>query len=98
MSPLIGRQLELAKALDVLGKRQANNPIIIGPSGVGKTALVEGLAAAIMGEAGALNDKRLLSLEVETLMAGTALRGSLSERLAGVRREVAEQRHRAVHR
>ena len=90
LSPLIGRQLELAKALDVLGKRQANNPIIIGPSGVGKTALVEGLAAAIIeGEAGALNDKRLLSLEVGALMAGTALRGSLSERLAGVRREVA---------
>ena len=90
LNPVVGRDVELAKTLDVLGKRQANNPLIIGPSGVGKTALVEGLAMAIAdGDAGPLNDKRLLALEVGALLAGTALRGSLSERLAGVRREVA---------
>ena len=86
----MGRDVELAKTLDVLGKRQANNPLIIGPSGVGKTALVEGLALAIAaGEAGPLNETRLLALEVGALLAGTALRGSLSERLSSVRREVA---------
>jgi len=90
LSPVVGRDVELAKTLDVLGKRQANNPLIIGPSGVGKTALVEGLALAIAaGEAGPLNETRLLALEVGALLAGTALRGSLSERLSSLRREVA---------
>jgi ATP-dependent Clp protease ATP-binding subunit ClpC len=91
ISPLIGRVEELDQMLDILGKRQSNNPLIVGASGVGKTALVEGLAQRIAdGEAGAVQDRRLLALEVGSLLAGTALRGSLSERVKALRREVAE--------
>jgi ATP-dependent Clp protease ATP-binding subunit ClpC len=89
LNAVLGRDGELAKMMDVLGKRQANNPLIVGPSGVGKTALVEGLALAIAeGQAGPLNERRLMALEVGSLLAGTALRGSLSERLTALRREV----------
>jgi ATP-dependent Clp protease ATP-binding subunit ClpC len=91
ISPLIGRSAELDRMLDILGKRQSNNPLIVGPSGVGKTALVEGLAQRIAdGDGGAVQDRRLLGLEVGSLLAGTALRGSLSERVKALRREVAE--------
>ncbi|MAO84563.1 MAG: AAA family ATPase [Myxococcales bacterium] len=85
ISPIVGRQEELGKILDILGKRRSNNPVIVGPPGVGKTALVEGLAHALQ-ESG--DERRILGLDIGRLMAGTGLRGSLSDRLGRLRQEI----------
>ena len=89
--PLIGRNKETMQMLRILQKRRGNNPCLVGDPGVGKTALVEGLARA--GAEGAefaswLSDKVILELETARLVAGTQLRGSFSERLIQVRDEV----------
>jgi ATP-dependent Clp protease ATP-binding subunit ClpC len=88
----IGRAAELQVLIDVLGKRRANNPVLVGPPGVGKTAIVEGLAVKIHRrdpDVAALFDCRILALDAGALLAGTSLRGALSERLRGIKAEVA---------
>jgi ATP-dependent Clp protease ATP-binding subunit ClpC len=89
IDPVIGRDREIDEALDVLGKRRSNNPVLVGEPGVGKTAVVEGIAGrlvALGGEAAAR--KILVEMDVAGLVAGTQLRGSLSEKLNGIKDEV----------
>jgi len=89
IDPVIGRALEVKQLVDVLNKRRSNNPILVGPPGVGKTAIVEGLARAmVFEETAGLDDRTLISLDVGTLLCGTQLRGSFQERLAGIKKEV----------
>jgi ATP-dependent Clp protease ATP-binding subunit ClpC len=85
LDPALGRESEVEEVLDVLGKRRANNPLLVGEPGVGKTAIVEGLARRLV-ETGA--DRILVQLDVSSLVAGTQLRGSFSERLQGIQEEV----------
>jgi ATP-dependent Clp protease ATP-binding subunit ClpC len=84
LDPAIGRERETEELLDILGKRRANNPVLVGEPGVGKTAIVEGLAQRLLG----ISDRMLVELDVAGLVAGTQLRGSFSERLLGIKEEV----------
>lgn len=87
--PLIGREKELNEMIDILGKRRANNPCLVGPPGVGKTALVEGLAVLLAhSDIPGLSGKTIIELDMGSLLAGTQLRGSLSEKLKGIKEEV----------
>lgn len=85
LDPVIGRQRELRKMIQVLLKRKKNNPIMIGEAGVGKTAVVEGLAQRIFESDSpmleGLRDRTILELDLMSLMGGTGLRGQLEERL-----------------
>ncbi|MBT6432985.1 MAG: ATP-dependent Clp protease ATP-binding subunit [Deltaproteobacteria bacterium] len=90
---VIGRDQELEALIDTLGKRRSNNPILIGPPGVGKTAIVEGLAVKIARgdlEVSHFQDKFLFALDTGSLVAGTSLRGAFSERMATIKEEVAK--------
>ncbi len=91
LDPALGRERETEEVLDILGKRRANNPVLVGEPGVGKTAIVEGLAGRML-EA----DRILLELDVSGLVAGTQLRGAFSERLIGVKDEVRRAAGRVV--
>ncbi|MGE5894149.1 MAG: ATP-dependent Clp protease ATP-binding subunit [bacterium] len=90
LDPVIGREDEIERLLQVLGRRIKNNPAIIGEPGVGKTAIVEGLAQKIMtGDVPeALIGKRIISLDLGALIAGTKYRGQFEERLKVVMREI----------
>ena len=92
LDPVIGRDAEIDELLDVLARRRGNNPILVGPPGVGKTAVVEGLArrlqAAGDGTRG-LGDRTIMELSVGALISGTGVRGALAEKLAAVQAEVA---------
>lgn len=88
---IVGRDDEITKLIDIVGKRRANNPILIGEPGVGKTAIVEGLARQFveMGADGnALGQRAIIELELGRVLSGTQLRGALSERLMGIKEEV----------
>src|SRR5574340_1634543 len=86
LDPVIGRQMEIERVIQVLARRTKNNPALIGEPGVGKTAIVEGLAQRIVdGDVPApLMNKRLLQLDVGSLVAGTMYRGQFEERLKRV--------------
>jgi len=86
LDPVIGRQMEIERVIQILARRTKNNPALIGEPGVGKTAIVEGLAQRIVeGDVPApLLDKRLLQLDVGSLVAGTMYRGQFEERLKRV--------------
>jgi len=86
LDPVIGRQLEIERVIQILARRNKNNPALIGEPGVGKTAIVEGLAQRIItGDVPApLLDKRVLQLDVGSLVAGTMYRGQFEERLKRV--------------
>lgn len=91
IEPVIGRSEELEKLVDILNKRKSNNPLIIGPPGVGKTALVEGLAWRMVHEAETLPglaNRVIYQLDASSLLKGTHLRGSFSERMDALRTEV----------
>jgi ATP-dependent Clp protease ATP-binding subunit ClpC len=89
LDPLIGREREIEQIIDILGKRRANNPLLVGEPGVGKTAIVEGLAQKmILEQSGPLQGKLLIEIELGNLLAGTQMRGSLQERLAALKEEV----------
>ncbi|MBK5257317.1 MAG: ATP-dependent Clp protease ATP-binding subunit [Vicinamibacteria bacterium] len=92
LDPVIGRRDEIERIIEILGRRQRNNPVLIGEPGVGKTALVEALAALIVqGEAPKpLLDKRVLALDLALLVAGTKYRGQFEERLKNLLKELAE--------
>ncbi|RJQ15104.1 MAG: ATP-dependent Clp protease ATP-binding subunit [Nitrospiraceae bacterium] len=92
LDPVIGRENEIERVLQILGRRVKNNPVIIGESGVGKTAIVEGLAQRIIAEDIPENliDKRIVSLDLGALIAGTKYRGQFEERLKLVMKEIAQ--------
>ncbi|HEY7411862.1 MAG TPA: ATP-dependent Clp protease ATP-binding subunit [Vicinamibacteria bacterium] len=92
LDPLVGRQEELARIVQVLCRRTRNNPVLIGEPGVGKTALVEGLANKIVqGDVPVyLAEKRILALDISLIVAGTKYRGQFEERLKTIMRELTE--------
>src|SRR6059036_3831127 len=90
--PLIGREKELERIIQILSRRTKNNPILLGEPGVGKTAIVEGLATRIVEGAVPLfiANKRILSLDLSLIVAGTKYRGQFEERLKGIIKELKE--------
>jgi ATP-dependent Clp protease ATP-binding subunit ClpB len=92
LDPVIGRDEEIRRVIQVLSRRTKNNPVLIGEPGVGKTAIVEGLAQRIVSGdiPDSLRDRRVITLDMGSLIAGAMYRGEFEERLKGVLKEVSE--------
>jgi ATP-dependent Clp protease ATP-binding subunit ClpC len=90
LDPVIGRADEIEQAIEILSRRTKNNPVLIGEAGVGKTAIVEGLAQAIVdgGVPQQLRDKRVVSLDLPAMLSGTRYRGDFEERLTKLMDEI----------
>jgi ATP-dependent Clp protease ATP-binding subunit ClpC len=98
LDPLVGREAEIERVVQILCRRTKNNPVLIGEPGVGKTAIVEGLAQRIVsGDVPSfLENKRILSLDLSLIVAGTKYRGQFEERLKQIMRELIENPHYIV--
>src|SRR6266702_4448407 len=94
LDPLVGRDREVEEAIDILGKRRTNNPLLVGEPGVGKTAIVDGIAQRLVEERGP--ERLLVELDMASIVAGTQLRGSFSEKLLGIKDEVRRANGRVV--
>ncbi|HNW43970.1 MAG TPA: ATP-dependent Clp protease ATP-binding subunit, partial [Elusimicrobiales bacterium] len=98
LDPVIGRSDEIERVIQVLGRRTKNNPVLVGEPGVGKTAIVEGLAQKIA--AGEISDtlvgKRLLSLDLASIVAGTKYRGEFEQRLKGIIEEIRKAKNNII--
>lgn len=92
--PVVGRDEEIDRALDVLAKRQGNNPCLIGAAGVGKTSVARGIAAAMV--ASEKDDRLVIEIPISELVAGTGVRGALAGRLAALKKEVKAAGDRVV--
>ena len=92
LDPVVGREVEIDRLIQILNRRTKNNPVLIGEAGVGKTAVVEGLAQRIIDNnvPDKLKNKRLLALDLPGMLAGSKFRGEFEERLQSVIREVKE--------
>ncbi|MDR0464726.1 MAG: ATP-dependent Clp protease ATP-binding subunit [Treponema sp.] len=92
LDPVVGRKSEISRTVRILARRTKNNPILVGEPGVGKTAIVEGLAQLLASEAvpEALSGKRILSLDMGLVVAGTKYRGEFEERIKKILREVSQ--------
>ncbi|MDR2618683.1 MAG: AAA family ATPase, partial [Treponema sp.] len=95
LDPVVGRQKEINRAVRILARRTKNNPVLVGEPGVGKTAIVEGLAQLFAGNdvPSSLSGKRILSLDMGSIVAGTKYRGEFEERLKKIMREIAGARN-----
>jgi len=96
LDPVVGRAKEIEEVIDILGKRRTNNPCLLGEAGVGKTAVVEGVAQQLVTLRGTLGSKVLIELDMASLVAGTQLRGSFSEKLNALKDEVKKADGRVV--
>ena len=98
LDPLIGRDSELERVVQILCRRTKNNPVLIGEPGVGKTAIVEGLAQRISNAVALpfLSEKRILSLDLSLIVAGTKYRGQFEERLKTIMKELMEDRNSMI--
>ena len=96
LDPLVGREREVEEAIDVLGKRRTNNPMLVGEPGVGKTAIVEGIAQRLLADGGAQAARTVVEIDMAGVVAGTQLRGSFSEKLLGLKDEVRRAEGRVV--
>src|SRR5574339_610699 len=94
LDPTIGREKEIERVMEILARRKKNNPVLIGEPGVGKTAIVEGLALMIANGLcpDVLRDHRVLSLDMAAVIAGTKYRGQFEERLKAVMNEIAQNK------
>jgi ATP-dependent Clp protease ATP-binding subunit ClpC len=98
LDPLIGRDIEIERMIQILCRRTKNNPVLIGEPGVGKTAIVEGLAQRIVAAKvpPQLMDKKILALDISLIVAGTKYRGQFEERLKTIMKELVENRNLIV--
>ena len=98
LDPLIGRESEVERLVEILCRRTKNNPVLIGEAGVGKTAIIEGLAQRIIEKnvPTFLENKRILSLDLSLIVAGTKYRGQFEERLKKILRELKENKQYIV--
>lgn len=99
LDPLVGRESDLDKVVDIISKRRSNNPLLLGDPGVGKTALVEGLASLIVSREGslpALAGKVIIAVSMSDLLAGTGVRGSFEARLKALKEEVLAADRRVI--
>ena len=92
LDPVVGRETEIARVIEILGRRKKNNPMLIGEPGVGKSAIVEGIALRIASGdiSAALAKKRILSLDIASVVAGTKYRGDFEKRLKSIIKEAQE--------
>ena len=98
LDPVIGRDDEIRRVIQVLSRRTKNNPVLIGEPGVGKTAIVEGLAQRIVDEdvPESLADRKVVALDIGALLAGSKYRGEFEERLKAVLKEISEARGQVI--
>ena len=98
IDPVIGRDDEIRRAIQILSRRTKNNPVLIGEPGVGKTAIVEGLAQRIVNEdvPESMKNKKIFSLDMSSLVAGSKFRGDFEERLKGILNEITHKTNEII--